>query len=112
MKVVVLGSYAPSLIRFRGRLIEDMVAAGHTVVGCAPGSDAGVASALAARGAAYQPVPLRRTGLNPLLDAWSVLRLARLLRQLRPDLLFAYTAKPVIYGALAARRAACPRYSL
>ncbi|HZA66019.1 MAG TPA: glycosyltransferase family 4 protein [Geminicoccaceae bacterium] len=108
MKVVVLGSYAPSLIRFRGCLIEDMVAAGHTVVGCAPGSDAGVASALAARGAAYQPVPLRRTGLNPLLDAWSVLRLARLLRQLRPDLLFAYTAKPVIYGALAARRAGVP----
>jgi glycosyltransferase involved in cell wall biosynthesis len=108
MKVLVFGSYAPSLINFRGRLIEDMVSAGHTVVGCAPGSHAGTARALAERGAGYQPVPLRRTGLNPLLDAWSVLRLAEVLRRLRPDLLFAYTPKPVIYGALAARMAGVP----
>jgi glycosyltransferase involved in cell wall biosynthesis len=108
MKVVVLGSYAPSLINFRGRLIEEMVAAGHTVVGCAPGSHAEVARALAERGAGYQPVALRRTGLNPLLDAWSVLRLAEALRRLRPDLLFAYTSKPVIYGAMAARLAGVP----
>ena len=108
MKVVVLGSYAPSLINFRGALIEEMVAAGHTVVGCAPGLHAEVAQALAARGAAYHPVALRRTGLNPLLDAWSVLRLAEVLRRLRPDLLFAYTSKPVIYGAMAARLARVP----
>jgi glycosyltransferase involved in cell wall biosynthesis len=108
MKVIVLGSYAPSLINFRGRLIEEMVSAGHTVVGCAPGSHPGVARALAERGAGYQPVPLRRTGVNPLLDAWSVLRLADLLHRLRPDLLFAYTAKPVIYGAIAARMASVP----
>ena len=108
MKVVVLGSYAPSLINFRGALIEDMVAAGHTVVGCAPGLHAEVARALAERGAGYHPVALRRTGLNPLLDAWSVLRLAGVLRRLRPDLLFAYTSKPVIYGAMAARLAGVP----
>lgn len=108
MKVVVLGSYAPSLINFRGRLIEDMVAAGHSVVGCAPGSHAEVAQALAERGAGYHPIALRRTGLNPLLDAWSVLRLADVLRRLRPDLLFAYTSKPVIYGAMAARLAGVP----
>jgi glycosyltransferase involved in cell wall biosynthesis len=108
VKVVVLGSYAPSLINFRGRLIEEMVSAGHSVVGCAPGSDAKVARALAERGAAYLPVSLRRTGLNPPLDAWSVLRLAGTLRRLRPDVLFAYTAKPVIYGALAARMAGVP----
>jgi glycosyltransferase involved in cell wall biosynthesis len=108
MKVVVLGSYAPSLINFRGRLIEEMVSAGHSVVGCAPGDDAKVARALAARGAAYLPVPLRRTGLNPLLDAWSVVRLALVLHRLRPDVLFAYTAKPVIYGATAARMAGVP----
>jgi glycosyltransferase involved in cell wall biosynthesis len=108
MKIVVLGSYAPSLINFRGCLIEDMVAAGHAVVGCAPGSHTDVAKALAERGARYLPVPLRRTGLNPLLDAWSVVRLAELLRRMRPDLLFAYTSKPVIYGAMAARLAGVP----
>jgi glycosyltransferase involved in cell wall biosynthesis len=109
MRVVVLGSYAPSLINFRGQLIADMVRAGHAVTGCAPGSDGAVASALAERGAAYQPVGLQRTGLNPLVDARSVVQLARVLRRLAPDLLFAYTSKPVIYGTIAARLARVPR---
>jgi glycosyltransferase involved in cell wall biosynthesis len=108
MKIIVLGSHAPSLVSFRGSLIEAMVALGHTVVGCAPGSHPKVALALGERGASYQPVALRRTGLNPLLDAWSVLALTRLLRRLRPDLLLAYTSKPVIYGAIAARAARVP----
>jgi glycosyltransferase involved in cell wall biosynthesis len=109
MRVVVLGSYAPSLINFRGQLIADMVRAGHAVTGCAPGSDGAVARALAERGAAYEPVPLQRTGLNPLSDAQSVVQLARVLRRLSPDLLFAYTSKPVIYGTLAARLARVPQ---
>ena len=109
MRVVVLGSYAPSLINFRGQLIADMVRAGHAVIGCAPGEDAAVATALAERGAVYQPVPLQRTGLNPLVDTRSVVELARMLRRLRPDLLFAYTSKPVIYGTIAARLARVPR---
>ena len=109
MRVVVLGSYAPSLINFRGQLIADMVRAGHAVTGCAPGDDGAVARALAERGAAYQPVPLQRTGLNPLFDARSVVELARVLRRLGPDLLFAYTSKPVIYGTVAARLARVPR---
>ncbi|HEX2479372.1 MAG TPA: glycosyltransferase, partial [Geminicoccaceae bacterium] len=109
MRVVVLGSYAPSLINFRGQLIADMVRAGHAVIACAPGNDAAVATALGERGATYQPVPLQRTGLNPLADARSMVELARMLRRLRPDLLFAYTSKPVIYGTIAARLARVPR---
>ena len=109
MKVVVLGSYAPSLINFRGRLIQDMVGAGHTVVACAPGFDGKIANALGKLGASYLPAPIERTGLNPLLDAWSVMGLTRLLRRLEPQVVLAYTAKPVIYGSLAARLARVPR---
>lgn len=109
MKVVVLGSYAPSLINFRGPLISAMVEAGHTVIGCAPGRDPAIAAALAARGAHYLPAPIQRTGTNPLFDVWSVGRLVGLLSRLRPDLVFAYTHKPVIYGAIAARLARVPR---
>ena len=54
-------------------------------------------------------MPLQRTGLNPLVDTRSVVELARMLRRLRPDLLFAYTSKPVIYGTIAARLARVPR---
>jgi glycosyltransferase involved in cell wall biosynthesis len=109
MKVLVLASYAPSLINFRGQLIADMVAAGHEVIASAPGGEPRVAEALARRGASYLPAPIARTGLNPVLDAASIARLAALLRRLAPDLLFAYTHKPVIYGSMAARLARVPR---
>ena len=34
--VVVLGAYAPSLILFRGKLIEALVSRGHRVVASSP----------------------------------------------------------------------------
>jgi glycosyltransferase involved in cell wall biosynthesis len=109
MRIVILASYPYSLINFRGPLIRDMVAAGHEVIACAPGEDAEIAAALTRLGASYRAVSLSRTGLNPIADARSLLELVWLLRRLRPDLLFAYTAKPVIYGSVAARLARVPR---
>jgi glycosyltransferase involved in cell wall biosynthesis len=107
-KVVIIGGFAPALISFRGDLIAAMVAAGHEVIACAPGDHPEVAKALSARGARYLPVELDRSGTNPLADLSSLLRLRQLFRQLRPDLVLAYTAKAVIYGAGAARLAGVP----
>lgn len=53
-------------------------------------------------------LPIRSDGLNPLQDArlfWSILRL---LREERPLALLGWTAKPNIYGALAARLLGIP----
>lgn len=109
MKVVVLGGYAPALIRFRGDLIADMVRAGHDVVACAPGAHPEVAEGLRARGAGYVPVRMDRAGTNPIADLSTLLGLRRLFKRLRPDLVFAYTSKAVIYGSGAARLAGVPR---
>jgi glycosyltransferase involved in cell wall biosynthesis len=108
-RIVVVGGHAPALISFRGELIAAMVSAGHEVIACAPGAHPEVAEALRARGARYQPVALNRAGINPLGDLSSLLGLRRLFRQLRPDLVLAYTAKAVIYGAGAARLAGVPQ---
>jgi glycosyltransferase involved in cell wall biosynthesis len=107
-KVVIIGGFAPALISFRGELIAAMANAGHEVIACAPGAHPEVAEALRARGARYLPVHLDRSGTNPLADLSSLLSLRQLFRQLRPDLVLAYTAKAVIYGAGAARLAGVP----
>ena len=107
-KVVVIGGFAPALISFRGDLIAAMASAGHEVIACAPGEHPEVAAALRARGARYLPVKFDRSGTNPLADLSSLLDLRQLFRQLRPDLVLAYTAKAVIYGAGAARLAGVP----
>ena len=107
-RIVVIGGFAPSLISFRGDLIAAMASAGHEVIGCAPGEDPEVAKGLQARGARYVPVAFDRSGTNPLADLSSLLGLRRLFLQLKPDVVLAYTAKAVIYGAGAAQLAGVP----
>jgi len=112
MRVVVIGGWAPSLIKFRGPLLAAMVARGHEVIAMAPDDPAGnaaVAAGLAALGVRFEPIELERTGIDPIADARALVALARRLRALGPDLVLGYTIKPVIYGSLAARLAGVPR---
>tara|TARA_R110002096_G_scaffold67332_15_gene163456 strand:+ start:499 stop:1617 length:1119 start_codon:yes stop_codon:yes gene_type:complete len=108
-KVVLLGSFAPSLVNFRGKLIQDLVNRGHEVIGCASGEDDAIAAELEAWGARYIPLNLERTGLNPIADLGSMNEMIRLFREIKPDGIFAYTIKPVVYGSIAARLAGVPR---
>lgn len=108
MRIVVFGGSAFSLINFRGHLIEAMVKAGHEVIALAPEVDPEISARLNTMGAAYLSIPLNRTGRGPISDLRSVWALHRLFRKLRPDLLLAYTVKPVIWGSIAARFAGVP----
>jgi len=109
LKILILASYAPSLINFRLDLIRDLRAAGHDVMAAAPGRDDDVAETLGAVGVRYEPVSLDRAGMNPLRDLRSLIGLVRLFRRIKPDLVLAYTIKPVVYGLLAARLAGVRR---
>ena len=109
MKILILSNQSRSMANFWSALIRHMRAAGHEVTCCAPPGDAAAEAALHALGAAFLPYPLDRKGLDPLRDAGSFWALVRLFRVQRPDLLFATTIKPVIYGCLAARVAGVPR---
>lgn len=103
MRVVVVASLAYSLVNFRGQLLADMVAAGHEVIACAPDDDPLVRARLAGMGVALRRVPMARVGLNPLVDLGTLRSLVALLREERPDVVLAYTQKPIIYAGLAAR---------
>lgn len=109
-RVALLGSYAPSLINFRGPLISALVADGHEVFALAPDIDAPTADRLRALGAHPFSVRLGRTSLNPWGGMRTVGALRRLFRTLRPDVLIAYTIKPVVLGAAAARMAGVPSF--
>lgn len=107
--VIVLGSHAPSLINFRGPLLAELVARGWRVTAAAPDIDRHTQSALEAMGVQVETTPLARTGMNPLSDIAYCRALTRLFRLAAPDVVLAYTAKPVIWGAVAARQAGVPR---
>jgi glycosyltransferase involved in cell wall biosynthesis len=108
VKIVVVAGHAKSLINFRGPLLIALATAGHEVIACAPEADAEVAARLGTAGVRYCVVPLERTGMNPVKDLLSLVRLTLFFRTLRPDIVFSYTVKPVIYGSLAAKFAGVP----
>jgi glycosyltransferase involved in cell wall biosynthesis len=107
-KVLIVGSFAPSLVSFRGALIAAMAEHGHLVAAAAPDIDERTRGALQSLGASPRQIPLRRTGLNPLDLAQSVKAMRALIRDERPDVLLSYTIKPVILAALAGRAEQVP----
>ncbi|MEA2607584.1 MAG: hypothetical protein QOI00_2341 [Chloroflexota bacterium] len=108
MRIAVIGVLADSLLAFRGDMLGAMAASGHEVLALAPEQDERIVAALAGMGVGFRAIPLRRAGTNPLRDAATVAWLVRLFRGLRPDVVFVYAAKPVIYGSFAARLAGVP----
>lgn len=108
MKIIVLGNQARALSNFWSVLIRQMRQGGHEALCCVPPGDPEADAALETLGARVLHYELDRKGLNPLHDARSFARLRRIFDAEKPDLLFASTIKPVIYGGLAARRARVP----
>jgi glycosyltransferase involved in cell wall biosynthesis len=49
------------------------------------------------------PIAIDSLGLSPVRDIGVLLRYYRLLRRIRPDVFLGYTAKPNVYGSLAAQ---------
>ena len=103
MKVMMLSSLSWSLINFRGPLIARLVQQGHEVIACAPDAEPEVLARLAAMGVAFRLTPMARAGTNPIDDLRTLLGYLRLMRAERPDVVIAYTQKPIIYGGLSAR---------
>lgn len=110
-KVLILGSYAPSLINFRGPLIAAIAERGHQVFAAAPDIDPDTAARLVALGATPVPVVLGRTSLNPLSTWRSGRQLREIVKRIGPDVMIAYTIKPVVLGAVAARAARVPFFA-
>lgn len=89
-----------NIINFRGRLIEALIEAGYPIHIAAPGADSKWARA---RGVEATDIVIDRSGLNPFTDATLWFDYLRLFRRTKPDLFLGFTAKPNIYGSLAAR---------
>lgn len=108
MHVLIVGSYAPSLINFRGPLIRDLLAEGHRVSVCAPDITPEIHDTLIFFGAETHSTQLKRTGTGILADLRYGLELVRLFARTRPDIVLTYTIKPNIWGAFAARATGIP----
>ena len=102
MKIAVLSSFTTSLFWFRVDMMKSFREAGCEVLAVGDGPEAEWAERFAELGIRYRSVPVSRNGTNPLHDMKTLAALTRLLKEEKPDKIFAYQAKTVIYGGIAA----------
>lgn len=108
-KLLIIGSHAEQMLNFRGDLIRHLQSRGHEVVTASPAAaSAAVDQRLNAWGVRRIDLAMDRTGISVAADLRLLRQIRALIRTERPDLVLAYTIKPVIYGALGARLAGRP----
>lgn len=103
MKVAVLSSFTTSLFWFRIDMMKSFLEAGCEVLAVGDAPEAEWAPRFRELGIRYRRIPVQRNGTNPLHDLKTLRALYRLLKEEKPDKIFSYQAKTVIYGGIAAR---------
>lgn len=106
--IALIGTTGSSFYGFRADLIRKLVHDKHIVYAFTSEYTDTCLEKIKALGAIPITYRLSRGGLNPFADIVSVLALVRHLKQIKPDVVFSYFAKPVIYGSLAAKWAKVP----
>ena len=103
MKFILLSPKNRTVYNFRGDLIKEVIALGYEVV--VTGPDKIDIDKIEALGARFKEIPMEKTGTSISSDLKYCEELTRFLIEEKPDITFGYTVKPVVYGAIAAKRA-------
>lgn len=101
-KIIILGTLPSSLLTFRSEMIKSLCL-NNNVICMASNASNDEVDAIHSLGCIYQEATVRRSSINPLNDIFYFFRLYRLFKNIKPDLLISYTAKPVIWGGIASR---------
>lgn len=102
MKILIVSPKNKTVFNFRGDLIKDMVAKGNEVYVTGPNKDF-VDDIMALGVKEFLEVPLVKDNTSIIGDLAYFRKLCEVMKKIQPQLVFAYTIKPVIYGSLAAR---------
>jgi glycosyltransferase involved in cell wall biosynthesis len=98
--ILISANSSWNIINYRAGLIAKLIERGFQVEVAAPSDD--FSHKISGLGARFHPVTLESSGLSPLRDAKLFIAYLRILRKLRPSAYLGFTAKPNIYGSMAA----------
>jgi len=102
MKIAVLSSHTPSLFWFRMDMMKGFINNGHAVLAVGSDSEKNWKQQFKAFGIDYRQLHVERNGMNPLRDYRTFLELFRFMKDEKPDKIFTYQAKTIVYGCIAA----------
>jgi len=116
-KVIIIGTEPWSLVHFRGHLIESLKNNNCDVITVSKKINEGMLSEslgeeFSKKKIKHIPISFKRGSISSITDIKCFFNLYHLMVRERPDLVLAYTIKPVIWGGLAARLARAKFYGL
>lgn len=100
--VLILVNHEIVIYNFRKELVERLLKDGHRVIISSPGGEK--IDKLIEMGSEHDEVEMNRHGINPIKELKLLKYYDRLMKKYRPDIVFGYTIKPNIHGAMAAKR--------
>lgn len=100
---MLVGALPSSLHNFRGPLLKCLKSTGARVKALASGASTSDTEIIKQLGAEYIDYPVNRSGLSPKKDFETFRSLRAIFKVQRPNVILAYTIKPIIWGAFAAR---------
>ena len=104
MKILVLSSHTPSLFWFRTEMMKSFIECGYEVVAVGNESEEQWSEKFASLQIKYRQAFIQRNGTNPLKDLKTLKNLKKIIAEEKPQKIFSYQAKTVIYGGIAARK--------
>lgn len=109
MNIVLIGTAASSTLQFRSDLITALYRKNCKVYVFSSEYTSQELKRIEALGAISMTYILNRSGLNPAADFKSTYALSKEIKKIKPDIVFSYFSKPVIFGTLAAKIAGVPK---
>lgn len=103
MKIAVLSSHTPSLFWFRMDMMQEFINNGHAVIALGADLEKDWKDRFRKYNIDYRQLYVERNGINPFRDLKTFVQLYRFMKKEKPDKVFAYQAKTVIYGSIAAK---------
>ena len=100
-KVIFIVNHDIVIYNFRLEIVERLLNDGCKVIIVSPFGER--IKNLTKIGCSYYDVDVNRHGMNPFADLKLFLQYMRIIRKEKPDMIFTFTIKPNIYGAIAGR---------
>ncbi len=103
MKLLMISSFPTSLINFRGDLIRCLSKQDVNVIALSSGASEQEVEEILKIADEYYDYSISRNSIDPVKDLMAIFKFAIAYVKHRPDIVVAYTIKPVVYGGIAAR---------
>ena len=108
MTLLFLSNLTSYTYNFRFEILKAMIEAGHDVIVACDNDDGTKQEELVKLGCRMILVPFNGKGTNPSEELKLLCTYKRLVKEIRPDIIFTFTIKMNLYGGLAARRYRIP----